>query len=128
MSAKQSGRSITAFILIGLGAFFLLNTTGILSFSMLSFLWPFFIILPGGVFLYFAMTGNRDMAGLAIPGWIITGTDVYAATGHYDQRIYVVPEENLVVVFTANIADEEPHPTEMLVQVYVVPACSEPPD
>jgi CubicO group peptidase (beta-lactamase class C family) len=57
----------------------------------------------------------------ALPGydygyqwWIQEGKNVYAATGHYEQKIYVDPYNDLIVVFTADIADEDPHPTDYL--------------
>lgn len=37
-------------------------------------LWPLLIVAPGAVFLYFAVTGGRSSAPLAIPGMLITGT------------------------------------------------------
>ena len=67
-----AGRMLAAFILIGLGVLFLLGQ--VVSFAWLWEMWPFFVIAPGVVFLYFAYTGSRDAAGLAIPGAIITGT------------------------------------------------------
>ena len=69
--------------------------------------------------LYQTPWGN----GYGYQWWTLDWIDTYAASGHYDQWIYVTPEENLVVVFTANIADEDVHPTEMLLQLYILPAC-----
>jgi len=34
--------------------------------------WPFFVILPGVVLLAIAFLGNREAAGLAVPGSIVT--------------------------------------------------------
>jgi CubicO group peptidase (beta-lactamase class C family) len=61
--------------------------------------------------------------GYGYQWWTLDWIDTYAASGHYDQWIYVTPEENLVVIFTADIADEDVHPTDMLVQLYILPAC-----
>ncbi|MHA1907461.1 MAG: serine hydrolase domain-containing protein [Candidatus Thorarchaeota archaeon] len=54
--------------------------------------------------------------------WIFPDFGFYAATGHYEQKIYVAQEEDLVVVFTANIADEDPHPTDLFMISYILPA------
>jgi CubicO group peptidase (beta-lactamase class C family) len=61
--------------------------------------------------------------GYGYQWWTLPRSQAYAATGHYDQRIYVAPEQDLVTVFTANIADEDPHPTEDWFQRYIVGAC-----
>lgn len=64
-----------AFILIGLGVLFLagqlfnFNVWDIIGFS-----WPVFVMIPGVVFLALAVTGDRKMAGFAVPGMVITGT------------------------------------------------------
>ena len=90
MSQMQpnQGRTVAALVLIGLGVLFLLGYT-----VSLGTLWPFFIIVPGLVFLYFAFTGSRDLASLAIPGAIITGTGVILlyqnATGRWASWAYV---------------------------------------
>jgi hypothetical protein len=67
-----NGRNITAISLIGLGALFLLAQ--IFNFSIFGLLWPFFVILPGAAFLAFALKGDKSVAGLAVPGTVITGT------------------------------------------------------
>ncbi len=54
--------------------------------------------------------------------WLYPEFGFYAATGHYEQKIYVAPEDDLVVVFTANIADEDPHPTDSFMLNYILPA------
>lgn len=63
--------------------------------------------------------------GYGYQWWTWPGTGVYAATGHYEQKIYVVPEANMVVVFTANIADEDPHPTDGMLFRYIRAACTD---
>jgi hypothetical protein len=63
--------------------------------------------------------------GYGYQWWTWPGTGIYAATGHYEQKIYVVPEADLVVVFTANIADQDPHPTDALLGRFILPACDE---
>jgi CubicO group peptidase (beta-lactamase class C family) len=47
-------------------------------------------------------------------------TGIYAAAGHYDQWIYVIPEVDMVVVFTGQIADDDPHPTYKLLHDFVL--------
>ncbi len=54
--------------------------------------------------------------------WLFPEYGFYSATGHYEQKIYIVPEEDLVVVFTANIADDKPHPTDRFMLSYVLPS------
>jgi CubicO group peptidase (beta-lactamase class C family) len=61
--------------------------------------------------------------GYGYQWWTWPGRGVYAARGHYEQNIFVVPEERLVVVFTANIADQDLYPAGTLLQMYVLPAC-----
>ena len=69
---ETTGRNTAALSLIGLGVlFFLAQITG---FGFLGMLWPFFVIVPGAIFLYFAITGDASKAGLAVPGAMITGT------------------------------------------------------
>ena len=46
--------------------------------------------------------------------WIQEGRNVYAAIGHYEQKIYVDPDNDMIVVFIADIADEDVHPTDYL--------------
>jgi hypothetical protein len=87
----SAGRAVGALILIGLGVLFLLGQ--FFSFSWLWEMWPLFIIAPGAVFLYFAYTGSRDAAGLAIPGAIVTGTGllllVQSITNQWQSWAYV---------------------------------------
>jgi CubicO group peptidase (beta-lactamase class C family) len=48
------------------------------------------------------------------------GTGIYAAAGHYDQWIYVIPDADMVVVFTGQIADDDPHPANELLQDFIL--------
>ncbi|MFW9965328.1 MAG: serine hydrolase domain-containing protein [Candidatus Sifarchaeia archaeon] len=54
--------------------------------------------------------------------WGVPGHSFYEATGHYEQKIYVLPEEDIVAVFTGNIQDEDWHPSDYFVIEYVIPA------
>jgi hypothetical protein len=91
MSDNSSGRNAVAIGLISLGVLFLLAQ--VFQFSFLGLLWPLFIIGPGAVFLYFAINGNRDAAGLAVPGAVISGTGLILfyqnLTGHWNSWAYV---------------------------------------
>lgn len=70
-SSPQFNR-LAAVILIGLGVLFLFaRFTGANIFEIS---WPFFIIIPGVVFLAAAWFGGKNQAGLFIPGMIIAGT------------------------------------------------------
>ena len=66
--------------------------------------------------------------GYGYQWWTFPGSGVYQATGHYEQKIYVFPEADLVAVFTAYIADEDPHPTDGLFFRFIAPACTDLPD
>jgi CubicO group peptidase (beta-lactamase class C family) len=59
--------------------------------------------------------------------WLLPQDGIYAATGHYGQAIYVIPEADLVVVFTANIADEAIHPEDGFLIRHILGACNDPP-
>lgn len=89
-SQSDTGRTIAAVVLIGLGLLFLLGQT--LNFSIFGALWPLFVLLPGAAFLYFAATGGKDKAGLAVPGAIIGGTGAILMyqnlTGHWESWAY----------------------------------------
>ncbi|MFX1252124.1 MAG: serine hydrolase domain-containing protein [Promethearchaeota archaeon] len=63
--------------------------------------------------------------GYGYQWWTIPTFGVYCATGHYEQKIYVAPEKDLVVVFTADIADEDEHPTDSLLLSFILPAALE---
>jgi CubicO group peptidase (beta-lactamase class C family) len=57
--------------------------------------------------------------------WGVPDQPFYEATGHYEQKIYVLPEHDIVVVFTGNIADEDWHPTDYFVMEYVIPSSAD---
>ncbi|MGY5865152.1 MAG: serine hydrolase [Candidatus Thorarchaeota archaeon] len=58
--------------------------------------------------------------------WSIPDYNFYEATGHYEQKIYVIPEHDIVVAFTGDIQDIDWHPTDYFVAEYVIPAASGP--
>ena len=59
--------------------------------------------------------------------WVYPG-GVYGATGHYEQKIFVIPAAEMVVVFTGYLPDDELHPTDGLVYSYILEACNDLPD
>jgi hypothetical protein len=72
MSVKRnSGMLIAGAVLIALGV---LSLVGQLfsNFPFWSYFWPFIIIFFGGLFFVGMFVGGKSMAGLAIPGSIIT--------------------------------------------------------
>jgi CubicO group peptidase (beta-lactamase class C family) len=54
--------------------------------------------------------------------WTIPDAGVYEATGHYEQKIYVIAEHDIVVVFTGDVPDNAYHPTDYFVMIYVIPS------
>lgn len=72
-----------------------------------------------------AHTGTHGSYGYGYQWWILPQNGIYAALGHYDQAIYVIPEADLVVVFTANIADEAIHPEDGLLIRHILGACND---
>jgi CubicO group peptidase (beta-lactamase class C family) len=56
--------------------------------------------------------------------WWVHGDGPFAAHGFQGQFIYVIPESDLVVVFTANIPDSEFAKPQMLIRDYIIPAVS----
>jgi hypothetical protein len=58
--------------------------------------------------------------------WGVPGYTFYEATGHYEQKIFVLPEEDIVVVFTGDIQDEDWHPSDYFVIECIIPAAEGP--
>ncbi|MBZ0295701.1 MAG: hypothetical protein K8L99_24295 [Anaerolineae bacterium] len=91
IKSKNNGQNMAAWILIGVGVLFLVAQT--LSFSILGTFWPLFVMLPGFVFLYAALRGDRGKAGLAVPGAMITGTGLILfyqnLTNHWESWAYI---------------------------------------
>lgn len=55
--------------------------------------------------------------------WIYKDLNIYAAQGLYGQKIYILPEENMVVIMTAELNDENEE-YSLLVN-YILPAISD---
>jgi len=92
MSNKRiSGSLVVGIILIVLG---LLSLIGQIfrGFPFLSYLWPFIIIGFGGLFFVGMLAGGKSMAGLAIPGAIISGLGlmmfIQNLTGYWQSWAY----------------------------------------
>ncbi len=54
--------------------------------------------------------------------WIWPTYGLYAAHGHYEQALYVIPEEDIVVVFTGHVPDGSFYPADYLVTRFILPA------
>jgi CubicO group peptidase (beta-lactamase class C family) len=54
--------------------------------------------------------------------WWVDAAGFYMALGYAGQFIYVVPEKNLVVVFTSDLADNDFFVPESLLKQYIIPA------
>jgi hypothetical protein len=92
MSNKRfSGSLVVGAILIALG---LLSLIGQIfrGFPFISYLWPFIIIGFGGLFFVGMLAGGKSMAGLAIPGAIISGLGlmmfIQNLTGYWQSWAY----------------------------------------
>lgn len=53
--------------------------------------------------------------------WLRPNLDFYSAKGRYEQMIYVLPEEDMVVIFTSNI-EPGTYNTDYLIENYILPA------
>ena len=92
MSNKRiSGSLVGRIILIVLGFLSLFGQI-LRGFPFLSYLWPFIIISFGGLFFVGMLAGGRSMAGLAIPGAIISGLGlvmfIQNLTGYWESWAY----------------------------------------
>jgi CubicO group peptidase (beta-lactamase class C family) len=57
--------------------------------------------------------------------WWTLEEGIFAAHGHYEQLIYVVPKADMVVVFTGNVPDSMIPPTDGLLYRYILAACTD---
>jgi CubicO group peptidase (beta-lactamase class C family) len=64
--------------------------------------------------------------GYGYQWWTLDGS-IFAAHGHYEQLIYVVPQADTVVVFTGDIPDNVIAPTDGLLYSYILAACTDRP-
>jgi CubicO group peptidase (beta-lactamase class C family) len=63
--------------------------------------------------------------GYGYQWWILPDGFGYTATGHYEQRIFVLPEADMVAVFTADIPDDSPYRVDGLLYRFILPACTD---
>jgi CubicO group peptidase (beta-lactamase class C family) len=56
--------------------------------------------------------------------WWIDSAGYYMAVGYRGQRIFVIPEKNMVVVFTADLTGRESFIPKKLLDYYIIPAAS----
>ncbi|NLH07100.1 MAG: hypothetical protein GX484_05790 [Chloroflexi bacterium] len=77
-------------LLVGLGAMFLLGQ--LFNINLISYLWPFFVIVPGLLFFVGMLLGGKQAGPLAIPGSIVTMTGLLllyqSITGHWESWAY----------------------------------------
>jgi CubicO group peptidase (beta-lactamase class C family) len=60
--------------------------------------------------------------GYGYQWWIMPGVNAYRASGLYGQQIFVAPDENIVLVFTAHITPTQHALEESLFEEYVLDA------
>lgn len=88
----NASNQVIGVVLVVLGALFLLGQ--VVDFGNLigDWGWPFFIIIPGLFLLIWAMMGGKSVAGLAIPGSIVTTVGLILlfqnATDHFESWAY----------------------------------------
>ena len=56
--------------------------------------------------------------------WWVDDSGYYAAVGFKGQRIFVVPEKNMVVVFTGDLTGKESLAAHKLLEAFIIPAAS----
>ena len=54
--------------------------------------------------------------------WWVESEDLYLALGYAGQFIYVLPEEDLVVVFVSDLEDQDFYTPQQLLMEYILPA------
>jgi CubicO group peptidase (beta-lactamase class C family) len=70
-------------------------------------------------------TWGEPYTGFGYQWYVMPSVNAYAALGHYQQSIFVVPEHDLVVVFTGNIADGDWYPDASFLQSNIIPAITQ---
>lgn len=88
---QSGGNRLPSLALIGLGGFILFSQ--VFNINVGASIWPFFVILPGVPFLYFALKGGRHSAGLIFPGLLTSGTGLIllyqSIFNHYESWAYI---------------------------------------
>lgn len=85
--------TILAVGLVVTGVVFILSQVFGLGIGAATIAFFLFLVLPGMPFLYFAVTGGKDLSWLAIPGSLISGTGtilmLQSITGHWESWAYM---------------------------------------
>jgi CubicO group peptidase (beta-lactamase class C family) len=66
--------------------------------------------------------GAHQWGGYGYQWWTFPEENIYYASGSYEQKIFVCPNEDLVVVFTGEIGIESNYPPELLLMHHIIPA------
>ena len=73
---------------------------------------------------------RKHIASTLLPGygyqWWIVSPGIYTALGYYGQFIMVVPEKNIVAVFTSSLGQEDFYIPLGLLAAYIIPAVKSP--
>jgi len=56
--------------------------------------------------------------------WLRTNLNFYSARGRYEQEIYVLPDQDIVVAITSNIAPGTYNP-DYIIEEYIIPAITD---
>jgi hypothetical protein len=78
---QNAGGIVGGAILIGLGTLFLLGQ--LFNFQGWQYIWPLFVMGMGGIFFVGMLAGGKSMAGLAIPGSILTTIGLLLAVQNF---------------------------------------------
>ena len=54
--------------------------------------------------------------------WIHPYLNMFSAQGRYGQSIFVLPDEDIIVVFTADLSDADPYPYLTIIENFVLPS------
>ena len=74
-----------------------------------------------------SLTTLNEETGYGYQWWIMPRLDAYRASGLYGQQIFVAPDENIVMVFTAHISPTQHALEESLFENYVLASINENP-
>ncbi|MHA2084394.1 MAG: serine hydrolase domain-containing protein [Candidatus Thorarchaeota archaeon] len=72
--------------------------------------------------VYITTGWGDSYANFGYQWWIWPSYGLYAAHGHYEQALYVVPEQDIVVIFTGDVPDGSFYPADYIVSRYILPA------
>ena len=72
--------------------------------------------------IFIASGWTNGYAQFAYQWWVWPEQGLYAAHGHYEQALYIVPEQDIVVVFTGHVPDGSVYPADYLVAIHILRA------